>query len=240
MELEITGQTFGRLTVLEKVQSRGKNNITMWLCKCECGGTTITQGRSLKSGNTKSCGCARSIATYWTGHGEISGGYWKTVQHNADLRNILFEVKIEDAWNLFLKQNRMCAISGDELIFTRNYVKKKGLQTASLDRIDSSLHYTLLNVQWVHKTINIMKNSLQDDEFFKWCSKVHKFKTNPVAFKQIQPLFSQGDKVIHTSNGRVYYYGYMDSLNRAVVYSTKEINRKNAFVLEIQDIKLVE
>ena len=33
--LDIKGQKFGKLTAIEKAQSRGKK--TYWLCECECG-----------------------------------------------------------------------------------------------------------------------------------------------------------------------------------------------------------
>lgn len=46
------GQTFGRLTVLEK-----SSRPSRWVCRCSCGETTETLGYRLKSGNAKSCGC---------------------------------------------------------------------------------------------------------------------------------------------------------------------------------------
>lgn len=51
---DLTGQVFGRLTVIERDYS--KNN-TSWLCKCECDKIKSTRGNALKSGKTKSCGC---------------------------------------------------------------------------------------------------------------------------------------------------------------------------------------
>jgi hypothetical protein len=38
-----------------------------------------------------------------------------------------------------------------------------------LDRIDSSKGYTIDNVQWVHKIVNIMKHDVEEKEFFNWC-----------------------------------------------------------------------
>lgn len=55
--IDLTGQRFGRLTVLEKVQSYNTN--AMWLCKCECGNTIKTLGTTLRRGESKSCGCLR-------------------------------------------------------------------------------------------------------------------------------------------------------------------------------------
>ena len=33
----------------------------MWNCKCSCGAFTTVRGQSLKSGNTNSCGCIKSL-----------------------------------------------------------------------------------------------------------------------------------------------------------------------------------
>ena len=52
---DLTGQRFGRLTVIELAIIKGEN--TFWKCKCDCGKCCIVTRRNLKSGNTKSCGC---------------------------------------------------------------------------------------------------------------------------------------------------------------------------------------
>lgn len=81
---------------------------------------------------------------------------------------------VQDAWKLFEKQNRKCALTGEELTFSKKNNEYDG--TASLDRIDSSKGYTLDNVQWVHKKINMMKWDLKQDEFISWCKKVGLYK----------------------------------------------------------------
>lgn len=56
---DLTGQTFGKLTVLQKDNKIGKR--IKWLCKCECGNLTVVQANNLKSGHTHSCGCVNSL-----------------------------------------------------------------------------------------------------------------------------------------------------------------------------------
>ena len=60
MELkDIRNQTFGRLTAVSPTDKRDHKGSVVWLCSCECGGTTtVTQDRLVR-GNTKSCGCLR-------------------------------------------------------------------------------------------------------------------------------------------------------------------------------------
>lgn len=46
-----------RLTVLYRYLKNDKENKPQWLCKCQCGKELIVQGKKLRNGNTKSCGC---------------------------------------------------------------------------------------------------------------------------------------------------------------------------------------
>lgn len=57
---DLTGQTFGKLTVIERA-GRTKNDNATWHCECECGGQTVAMGTSLKRGETVSCGCVKTI-----------------------------------------------------------------------------------------------------------------------------------------------------------------------------------
>lgn len=59
--LNLTGQKFGRLTVIKRVENHifpsGKQK-SRWLCKCDCGNEVIVIGSALtKENGTKSCGC---------------------------------------------------------------------------------------------------------------------------------------------------------------------------------------
>lgn len=60
---KLGGQTFGRLIVLrldEEVSLQKKN--AYWKCKCQCGNGISVSQSSLLSGNTISCGCAKTDA----------------------------------------------------------------------------------------------------------------------------------------------------------------------------------
>jgi hypothetical protein len=110
------------------------------------------------------------------GFKEIRGSFWSKCQRSALVREIPFELDIEDAWDLFEKQNRRCALSGIPLSFGPRYSTSAN---ASLDRIDSSKSYAVGNIQWVHKVINIMRNTLSIDEFIEWCRRVGDFTRPP-------------------------------------------------------------
>ena len=54
--IDLTGQKFGRLTVVDRACNDAKAQ-ACWICKCECGEYSVVRGADLRSGNTKSCGC---------------------------------------------------------------------------------------------------------------------------------------------------------------------------------------
>lgn len=122
------------------------------------------------------------LSVCWTRYESISGTYWKQILSRAKLSKIKFELTIEYIWDLYIKQNKKCAISGVNINFEeKNTTIRKHTKTASLDRIDSTKGYLKGNVQWIHKDINYMKTDLTQEEFFKWCEIIYNFqklKTN--------------------------------------------------------------
>ena len=54
---DLTGQKFGKLTVLEKAYS--KNYSIYWKCQCDCGNISYVTTDHLMSGHTKTCGCGK-------------------------------------------------------------------------------------------------------------------------------------------------------------------------------------
>jgi hypothetical protein len=79
-------------------------------------------------------------------------------------------VTLKELWDLFVKQNRQCALTKLPLRFNSTNNKRDG--TASLDRIDSNKEYTIDNVQWVHREINYMKQAYSQSHFIELCKLV--------------------------------------------------------------------
>lgn len=57
--LDLTGQKFGYLTVLQLSESKHKQQRAYWKCQCKCGNITDVASNDLRRGNIKSCGCKR-------------------------------------------------------------------------------------------------------------------------------------------------------------------------------------
>lgn len=96
----------------------------------------------------------------WKGYKGLPGKVFSKLKRGAEKRNIFFEITIEDIWEQYEKQQHRCALSNVFLEWDKN---------ASVDRIDSNKHYTKDNIQIVHKTINMMKRDLNQDEFIRHC-----------------------------------------------------------------------
>lgn len=54
---DMTGQRFGRLTVVGPDGAHKPGQKAMWICKCDCGNETSVQGKMLRNGAVSSCGC---------------------------------------------------------------------------------------------------------------------------------------------------------------------------------------
>lgn len=52
---DLSGRRFGKLTVIDRAENVG--NKIAWNCICDCGNHAVVISNSLKTGNTKSCGC---------------------------------------------------------------------------------------------------------------------------------------------------------------------------------------
>lgn len=56
-KIDLTGEVYGRLTVITDDGSRSNTGRVLWLCECSCGNKIHVQSQNLKNGRTKSCGC---------------------------------------------------------------------------------------------------------------------------------------------------------------------------------------
>ncbi len=172
--IDLVNKRFNRLTVLKLGPKKHRENT--WLCRCDCGNYITVKSHVITNGYTKSCGCILfdngNKHFNWKGYGEISGHMFWKIKNGAKHRNHEFNITIEYIWELFLKQNRRCLLSGIQLNLGDSK-KNKNKPTASLDRIDNSKGYVEGNVQWVHVDINFMKQDLSQEELINYCKLIY-------------------------------------------------------------------
>jgi len=173
-KLDPIGETYGKLKIISE-HSMTRNQHRKFSCQCECGNTTNVLLTHLRQGNTKSCGCDIPIGknhNQWNGVGEMSGAFWynhvvRSANGGKGRRKIELTITKEEAWQLFLDQNKKCKLSNVEIKFPSK--SKDRSWTASLDRIDSSKGYVIDNVQWLHKDINMLKRTYSQSRFIELC-----------------------------------------------------------------------
>lgn len=169
---DLAGQTIGNWLVLKRATNSPAGK-TRWRCRCRCGNTTLVYASNLtRSVRNKGCHqCINEIGPdhlKWKGCGELPGWYWHKIRESAMRRDLECSITIQEMWNLFLEQDRKCALTGWPLAFAKKSTNRTP-QNASLDRIDSKRGYVLGNVQWVDKEINLLKGDMPNERFLYLC-----------------------------------------------------------------------
>jgi len=147
--IDMTGQTYGRLTVV-RYEGRSENGRRLWLCECECGNTKVIDGGELRRGNVRSCGCLSSemardrLLTHGMSRTKIYRE-WNKMKQRCNGKNLRDYrdyaergIKVCDRWvNDFQSFY-------DDVSKLPNF-KEPGY---SLDRIDNDGDYEPGNVRW--------------------------------------------------------------------------------------------
>lgn len=181
--IPVYGEEFGGWVFIK--EAGFIKNKMRWTCKCKkCGKEKDILYWHILGRNkykSKSCGCdqfRQQSLRQWQGYEEISKTYWQSIHKGAKKRKLEINITIEYIWDLFLKQDRKCALSGIELFFPPKIglVKNKNKQTASLDRIDNNKGYIEGNVQWIHTDINYIKQDYTEKELLYYIIKIYKYQ----------------------------------------------------------------
>ena len=101
-----------------------------------------------------------------TSYKEIQAFYMTRIRKHALELKVAYSITAEQIYLLFYQQNCKCVLSGIEL--------KLG-DTASLDRIDGKKGYTIDNIQWIHKTLQKMKQNMSNQDFITWCKLIGRY-----------------------------------------------------------------
>lgn len=198
-KIDLTGQRFGQLEVLEMVKS---NSTGYFVAKCRCHScqsVAEVEVFPLLKGYRKTCGCRKGIVKMtgeanptFTGYKEIRGSFWGEISSRAK-RVGGMKITIQEGWQLYLAQEQRCALSGLPIYFGPGRLKC----TASLDRIDSKQGYELENVQWVHKVVNFMKGIFDQTLFVNICALIGSRNSPCLSEKEIleQAIFCRSQEL---------------------------------------------
>lgn len=73
--IDETGNTYGRLIVIEKLDKKDSDGRNLFRCRCACGNEIETAGKRLRSGITRSCGCLQKEKALQTLKNKTKLGY---------------------------------------------------------------------------------------------------------------------------------------------------------------------
>ena len=169
--IDLTGQRFGRWTVLEYV---GYEKGVMWRCKCDCGTERNVRSDHLRYGKTISCGCFRAeVTAKETGKKIQKHGMWNTRLYHIWQRmkqRCSPSCPKHEIHNYYDKGIRVCAEweSGFELFM--NWALCNGYkENLSIDRIDGNKNYEPSNCRWA--TAREQTNNRRNSYFVEYKGK---------------------------------------------------------------------
>lgn len=100
--------------------------------------------------------------------------YMNTARKRCKKKNIeIGDINIEYLEELWNKQKGICIYSGIQLYLNTNtHSVRNPIYKASLDRVNSNLGYIRGNLQWVSSSINLMKNTLSNEDTIFLCKSI--------------------------------------------------------------------
>src|ERR1700676_289946 len=137
----LVGKRFGKLLVKANSGFRKFGNVA-WTCQCDCGKECLRSTRTLKTGQSKSCGCYRS---YPRPERRLNDTCQRTLfssyRTSARIRKFDFKLSIEEFKSICSLVCHYCsAAPSREVKYKRDVVLMNGI-----DRVDNSKGYEISN-----------------------------------------------------------------------------------------------
>lgn len=140
--INLIGNKYGRLLVVEYAGNT-KHGSALWNCVCDCNNIFIAIAGSLKSGNTKSCGCLRKDKIYRRGF----------IPSKAIIKDGIATIEICDKKNKIIAHAIVDEIDYDKVKDFRWSLSGNRYVAARMTHGDNTriyLHRLLLNTKKVH------------------------------------------------------------------------------------------
>lgn len=156
--IDLTGQRFGRLTVIKRAGSDNQNQAT-WLCECECGNYTSVGSSDLRRGKTTSCGCYHNecakirMTTHGMAHTKLYW-IWKSMNQRC------YNKRSKDFPNYGGMGIEVCQEWRKDFKAFSDWAYSAGyMEGLSIDRIKGDENYSPNNCRWA--TAKVQANNIR-------------------------------------------------------------------------------
>lgn len=170
--IDLTGQRFGRLVVVERAESKGKR--TMWKCLCDCGNTKVVEAGNLKTGHTTSCGCVwQEVVPETNRNINRRHGMSQTKLHKAwaNMRYRCFNPRCKYYDNYGGRGITICDEWNEFESFMEWSLNNGFADGMSLDRIDVNGNYEPGNCRWV--SWEVQENNKRNNSYLTLNGQTH-------------------------------------------------------------------
>lgn len=147
--IDLTGQKFGMLEVLEFV-GMGNHN-SQWLCACDCGSKVVVSRGNLVSDHTKSCGCLKHKEAVNKTHGQSKTRLYFVYRN---MLNRCYNEKVRDYPNYGGRGITVCDEWKSDFQAFSDWAYANGYDDTAmrgeytLDRIETNGNYDPTNCRW--------------------------------------------------------------------------------------------
>jgi hypothetical protein len=172
--INLIGQRFGKLVVIDHFEIESGNGRKGAICKCDCGKVFhVNSASKLKSSGPRSCGCAKRKMPRRTKFGEsLRKRVITQYRFNAKNRGLSFELTESEIINLFKQRCHYCGIQPSKTI-TRDGLYGEFTYNG-IDRLNNDIGYTVDNCVTCCSKCNYIKGKMSDIELTDWIRRVHK------------------------------------------------------------------
>jgi hypothetical protein len=166
---DLTGQVFGRLTVVRVSDKRsclkGGSNRLQWECKCECGADVLVCRNNIISGRSKSCGCYRDDRRRLLGDEGSFRQWFMQYKTNARSRKLEFSLSKDDFREVTNKSCTYCKAQPKPLYASNRKTESIPYFCNGIDRVDNEKGYIPGNCVPCCSLCNYMKRGLSVEKF---------------------------------------------------------------------------